>query len=46
MDEFFDHKAKEVQGFEIVAGSGTSKNRSSAAKFTKALDQATSKKRN
>ena len=38
--------ANEVQGCGIAAGFGTSKNRSSATRFTKALEQATSKKRN
>jgi predicted DNA-binding transcriptional regulator AlpA len=38
--------AKEFQGLGIVAGSGTSKSRPSAKKFTKALEQAISKKRN
>ena len=38
--------ANEVQGFGIAAESGTSKNRFSAKRFTKALEQATSKRRN
>ena len=33
------------QGYEIAAGSGTSKNRFSDARFAKALEQATSKRR-
>lgn len=37
---------KKHQGYEIVAGSGTLKNRSSAQKFTEALEQAASKKQN
>jgi hypothetical protein len=38
--------AKELQGSGIEAGSGTSKSRSSATRFTKALEQVTSKRRN
>jgi hypothetical protein len=38
--------ANEARGFGIAAESGISKNRSSAKRFTKALEQATSKKRN
>ena len=38
--------ANEVQGFGIVAESGTSKSRYSAKRFTKALEQVTSKQRN
>lgn len=37
---------KKHQGYEIVVGSGTLKNRSSAQKFTEALEQVASKKRN
>jgi len=37
--------AKEVRGFGNAAESGTSKNRFSAKRFTKALEQATSKQR-
>ena len=38
--------ANEARGLGIVAGSGISKNRSLANRFTKALEQATSKRRN
>ncbi|MGD8348739.1 MAG: hypothetical protein PVI79_05860 [Gammaproteobacteria bacterium] len=38
--------ANEARGFGIAAESGTSKNRFSANRFTKALEQATSKRRN
>lgn len=38
--------ANEVQGFGIAAGSGTSKSRSSVKRFTRALELATSKRRN
>ncbi|HYQ71010.1 MAG TPA: hypothetical protein VET88_03670 [Gammaproteobacteria bacterium] len=38
--------ANEVQGFGIAAESGTSKSRCSAKRFTKALERATSKRRN
>ena len=37
--------ASEARGFGIEAGSGISKSRSSATRFTKALEQATSKRR-
>jgi predicted DNA-binding transcriptional regulator AlpA len=38
--------ASEARGFGTEAGSGISKSRSSATRFTKALEQATSKRRN
>jgi hypothetical protein len=38
--------ANEAQGLGIAAESGTSKNRFSVKRFTKALEQATSKRRN